>query len=449
LPEAAVNPIAPPAQAEVTYDDALKMAMGLHRDGRWDGAQTLYRRLLELQPDDPNVMHFLGMLLHQRGQREEALPLLQRSVAIDPGVAAWHNNLGNALLEAGRGQEAADAYERSSDLDPGNLDVLNNLGCMLMRLRRHGEAEAALQLVLQRDDAYADAHFNYASLLARIDRMPEALQHFTRALELKPADTRSRRLLGIVYAQSGRLEEAAGVFREWLAVEPDSAQARHHLAAVTGDGVPERAPDDYVVDVFDNFAGSFDERLNALEYQAPRLLGEALVRDLGPAPAPQARQLDVLDAGCGTGLCATWLTPYARRLVGVDLSPGMLERARERGGYDALEAAELTAWLQAHPQAHDLIVSADTLCYFGRLDDVLGAAARSLRGGGLLVFTVEARDASPDFHLEPHGRYSHTQAYVQAAVQGAGFAPPRIDPVVLRKEAGTQVGGWLVSARKP
>jgi Flp pilus assembly protein TadD len=83
LPEAAVNPIAPPAQAEVTYDDALKMAMGLHRDGRWDGAQTLYRRLLELQPDDPNVMHFLGMLLHQRGQREEALPLLQRSVAID------------------------------------------------------------------------------------------------------------------------------------------------------------------------------------------------------------------------------------------------------------------------------------------------------------------------------------------------------------------------------
>lgn len=440
---------AAPVQAEVTYDEALKMAMSLHRDGRWDGAEKLYSRLLELQPDDPNAMHFLGMLLHQRGRRAESLPLLERSVAIDPGVAAWHNNLGNALLDAGRGQEAAQAYERCAELDPDNLDVLNNLGCMLMRLKRHAEAAVALQAVLERDEGYADAHFNYASLLAREQRLPEAISHFTRALELKPVDQRSRRLLGIVYAQSGRLEDAAEVFREWLAAEPGSTQARHHLAAVTGAGVPERAPDDYVVDVFDGFAGSFDERLNALEYQAPRLVGEALVRDLGPAPAPDARRLDVLDAGCGTGLCAPWLAPYARRLAGVDLSPGMLERARERGGYDTLETAELTAWLLAHPQAHDVIVSADTLCYFGRIDEALAAAAGSLRSGGRVVFTVEARESGPDFHLEPHGRYSHTRAYVLAAARAAGFEPPQIDAVVLRKEAGLQVGGLLVSARKP
>ncbi|MEF7614138.1 tetratricopeptide repeat protein [Aquincola sp. MAHUQ-54] len=438
----------PPAQAEVTYDEALRMAVSLHRDGRWDGAEKLYRRLLELKPDDANTLHFLGMLLHQRGQRDEALALLERSVGIDPAVAAWHNNLGNALLEAGRGQEAAQAYERCLDLDPGNLDVMNNLGCMLMRLRRYAEAEVALQRVLAHDPDYADAHFNYASLLSMVDRLPEAFGHFARALELRPDEGRTRRLLGIVYAQSGRLEEAAAVFRDWLAHEPSSVQARHHLAAVTGQGVPERAPDDYVVDVFDNFAGSFDERLNALEYQAPRLVGEALLRELGAGGG----QLDVLDAGCGTGLCAPWLTPHARRLTGVDLSPGMLQQARSRGGYDQLEAAELTAWLQAHPEAFDVIVSADTLCYFGRLDEVLAAAARSLRPGGLLAFTVEALPddgAAPaaGFQLEPHGRYSHAAAYVRGVLASEGLAEPRIDAVVLRKEAGKQVTGWLVTAR--
>ncbi|MFN6996967.1 MAG: tetratricopeptide repeat protein [Aquincola tertiaricarbonis] len=440
------RPPAPAPQAEVTFDEALRMAIGLHRDGRWEGAEKLYRRLLAFQPGDANTMHFLGMLLHQRGQRAEALPLLQESVRLDPTVAAWQNNLGNALLDAGRGQEAADAYERSFDLDPGNLDVLNNLGCMLMRLRRFDEAEASLRTVLERNADYADAHFNLASLLSRVGRLPEAYVHFARTLELKPQDTRSRRLLGIVYAQAGRLAEAAGVFREWLAVEPDSVQARHHLAAVTGDGVPERAPNDYVVDVFDSFAGSFDERLTALEYRAPQLVGDALAEALGAPPAKPT--LDVLDAGCGTGLCAQHLRPYARRLVGVDLSPGMLAQARLRGGYDSLQAAELTTWLAAHPSAFHVIVSADTLCYFGRLDEVLGAAARSLRPGGLLVFTVEARSAGADHLLEPHGRYSHTQDYVQRSLAAAGLAHVQLASVALRKEAGQQVAGWLVTSRR-
>ena len=418
------------------------MAIGLHRDGRWDGAEKLYRRLLELQPDDGNALHFLGMLLHQRGRRDEALPLLERSVAIDPNVAAWHNNLGNALLEAGRGQEAADAYVRCSDLDPGNLEVLNNLGCMLMRIGRHGEADAAFERLLALKPDFADAHSNYATLLCRTQRLPEAFKHYARALELQPGDLRTRRLLGVVYAQSGRLEEAAAVFREWMAQDPDDPQARHHLAAVTGVGVPERAPDDYVVDVFDRFARSFDERLAALDYQAPRLVGELIAAQL----PPPRRDLDVLDAGCGTGLCAPWLQPHARRLTGVDLSPGMLERAAQRGGYDALVAAELVAYLRGAAGAFDLIVSADTLCYFGALHDVLGAGAQALRRGGRIVFTLEAHELPDDYKLQPHGRYSHRRDYVLRLLEAAGLSPASTDAVVLRKEAGHAVNGWLVSA---
>ena len=140
--------------------------------------------------------------------------------------------------------------------------------------------------------------------------------------------------------------------------------------------------------------------------------------------------------------------PYARRLVGVDLSAGMLEKARARGGYHELQEAELVAYLDAHPLAFDVVVSADTLCYFGRLDGAIGAAASALRETGLLVFTVEAHEVETDYLLQPHGRYSHSRGYVRGRLETSGFVGARMLDVVLRKEAGKPVHGCLVTARR-
>ena len=101
------------------------------------------------------------------------------------------------------------------------------------------------------------------------------------------------------------------------------------LAACTGEAAPPRASDNYVRDTFDAFAGSFDQVLDQLGYRAPGLIGELLDRDLPAADA----SLMIADAGCGTGLCGEFLRPRAKRLVGIDLSPGMLARARARGKY--------------------------------------------------------------------------------------------------------------------
>src|SRR6185437_7082849 len=109
-----------------------------------------------------------------------------------------------------------------------------------------------------------------------------------------------------------------------------------------------------------------DESLADLDYQAPRLIAEAFARAWPVARA----ELDVLDAGCGTGLCGAFLREYSRMLVGVDLSAGMLERAARRALYDQLCNEELTRFLREHPSSYDAIVSADTLCYFGALTEV-------------------------------------------------------------------------------
>jgi predicted TPR repeat methyltransferase len=208
----------------------------------------------------------------------------------------------------------------------------------------------------------------------------------------------------------------------------------------------DRAPDELVRRLFDRMAASFDASLARLEYRAPSLVTGRVRAALGE---PQGA-LDVLDAGCGTGLCAPMLRPYARRLVGVDLSARMLDRAAARAAYDALIEAELTDFMQRHPDTFDLVVSADTLVYFGALEAVAAAAAAALRPNAHLVFTVERSDEAeaPDGHrLHPHGRYSHTETYLRRVLGDAGLIDLVIDEVQLRKEAGRWVRGSLVAAR--
>lgn len=442
-PGPAVRPSAPTAGFD--WSQAVAGVMALHRQGDLDAAEPMYRQLLQALPDNPNLVHFYGVLLHQRGRVDEALAMARRSIVLDPSVASWHNNLGNMLLDRRQLAEAAQAYWRCLELDPGNAEVRSNLGCLLRLGGRLEESEAVLRDALERRPQAAEARSNLALTLAAQGRMDEAMDEAARALELRPDNPRSRRLLGLLYARRGRHDLAAKVFRDWLAHSPDDPQARHHLASVSGEDVPGRATDAYVVDLFDRFASSFDAKLAALDYRAPELCVAVLRQRVGE---PDAR-LRVLDAGCGTGLCGPLLRPFARELVGVDLSGGMLERARTRAIYDRLEKGELGAWLAACSAPFDAVVCADTLCYFGALDVVFAAARAACAADGWLVFTVEALDESSaaGWQLLPHGRYAHQRDAVEHWLRAAGWRSIESQPVVLRQEAGRPVDGWLVSAQ--
>ena len=121
--------------------------------------------------------------------------------------------------------------------------------------------------------------------------------------------------------------------------------ARLQLARL---GVGEPAPamtGVYVRRLFDQYAPDFDRALvERLDYRGPELLLEAVravarrsVRGFG----------SVLDLGCGTGLAGAAFRPHRDWLVGVDLSPGMVEQARAKGLYDRLVVADISAFLDA------------------------------------------------------------------------------------------------------
>jgi len=404
----------------VSLKDALTIAMQLHQQGILDGAQEMYERILKLVPRQANATHFLGVLHHQAGRSDQAVECIRRSLELDPSVPDWYNNLGNVLLESKRLPEAADAYEKAAEMSPRNVTVLNNLGALRRAQERYAEAEAAYTQALALDDTRPEIHNNLGNLCQLTGRPQEALAHFGQALTLNPKQPDARKMLGIAYYTLGRFEEASKVYREWLAEEPDNPEPKHYLAACSGVGVPDRAEDAYVEATFDNFANSFDASLERLTYRAPQYVADK-VAQLAGAPS---RQWQMLDAGCGTGLCGPLLAPYAQRLIGVDLSGQMLAKAEPRKVYDELIKAELTAFLQSQDRAYDLIVSADTLCHFGALESAMRAAHGALRDGGWLVFTVESLDggdADKPHHLNPHGRYSHRRAYLEQVLAEAGF----------------------------
>ena len=206
-------------------------------------------------------------------------------------------------------------------------------------------------------------------------------------------------VLGRLLVRLERRAEAEAVFRRWQQACPDDAAARHMLAALSGEAVPDRAEQDYVRQVFDQFAERFDVTLQKLDYRAPQLVAAALGELLGTARRDRA----ILDAGSGTGLCGPLLRPFARRLVGVDLSAGMLERAKRRGLYDALITADLVEFLNETSERYDAIVSADTLNYFGDLEPVLSAAKQCDRTGRVFGIHVGSRGSFRERHRLPLG----------------------------------------------
>jgi predicted TPR repeat methyltransferase len=432
---------------QISIEDALKLAISLHRDNRLDEAETLYRRILDAAPDQPDGLHFLGVLLVHRQRIDEALELIRKSIALVPAHADFYVNLGNVLLAANRIDEAVDAYRRAVALDPNRPEVHSNLGSVLGALERYDEAAQAFEAAIAADPGYPHAYNNYGNLLSRRGKVRDAIAHYCKGLALRPRDRCNRMCLGLSYAMVGETEAAAVVFSEWLKDEPDDPVVQHLYSACSGVGVPPRASDAYVEKTFDDFAESFDAKLAHLSYRAPQLVADAL-RKAGAAPR---KRLDALDAGCGTGLCGPLIAPYVRRLDGVDLSGGMLARARERGVYDTLSKGELTAFLEQRRAEFDLVISADTLVYFGDLARVCGAAFEALRPDGLLIFTVElasAELAPGGYRINAHGRYGHTREYLDRTLRAAGFAELEMAPAVLRMEAGSPVNGLVVTARR-
>jgi len=440
---------APASPPPGTADALAAAGFERHKRGDLAGAVTLYRQALACDPEHPDALHLSGLAARAEGRHDEALALIARAVRRLPGNPDFQANLASAHLTAGDAAAALTAAERACALAPASASAHARRAAALAALGRTDEAAAAYGRALDLDPRAPDAINNFANLEQRRGNLDAAIALYERALAAAPGEARFHSNYGTaIYAlfRAGRTQEAADRARRWRAAHPDNATARHWAAALARDGNPPRAEDGYVRDAFDIFAATFDATLASVGYSVPAAIGEMFAARWG-APTPRWR---ILDAGCGTGLAGLVVRGWATRLEGVDLSPGMLERARARGIYDELRAGELMADVAARPGRYDFVVAADVFCYFGEIDPALRAAHAALAPGGHLLLSTEtlAPGESGDWAVRPSGRYAHARAYVERAVAAAGFEALEYRIESPRAEDGRDLPGIVALLRR-
>jgi predicted TPR repeat methyltransferase len=423
----------------------LQAAIKAHQAGQLALAREGYEAVLARRPADPDALHFFGVLHHNQGDSAAGVACIRRSLKVAPNNPHAWLNLGNILLEQDQSREARAAYESAAALAPDLADAWYNLGICLRKLDDAPAAVSALDRAISLRGTHAASHYQRGIAQRDAGNLDAAEMDFRGALAIKPGYVEVYESLGMLLYRQDRIADAAEVYQAWARSDPSSSTAAHMAAATSGEDAPERGSDAYVTETFDRFAATFDQNLANLDYRAPQLVSAALAEVMG-----EQSVLDcVLDAGCGTGLCGAMLRPLTRRLIGVDLSSGMIDGARAKGHYDDLTVGELVAFMRGHKQGFDAVVSADTFVYFGALEDASAAAAQCLKRHGWLIMTLEEmhEGAPGNYRLEPHGRYSHRLAYVRSCLESAGFHPIRSDEQVLRRERGADVRGLLLAAQ--
>ena len=384
--------------------------MQLHAQSQFEEAARLYREVLAADANHARANHFLGVLLHQRGENIEAERLLRRSIELRPDSAPFHNNFGDMLRTLGRTAESLAMFLRSAELEPKNPIPPLNIG-MLLAMRQ---------------------------------KVQETIPWLRKTLALKPDQPQATFLLGqalISFPESAN--EGIALLEKCVRWMPEDANLKFVLAAARGEA-PPTAPAQLVQGIFDGYAETFEQHLvEELNYRGPELLRASVDRVTGGSK----RRIDVLDLGCGTGLVGESFRDIAKTLIGVDLSPQMIEKARQKDLYDELEVGDAVAALQSRANRLDLIVAGDTLIYIGELSALFAAAAAALRAGGLFSFTVETFDGST-FRLTPARRYEHSHIYLRDVATKNGFAIALSEQVVIRRELGNEVPSSVYVLRR-
>lgn len=303
-------------------------------------------------------------------------------------------------------------------------------------------------LFLSSGNLIADRRYDFGRDLQLRGDLAAAADLMAQAAELEPGFASAWFALGDLREQMGQRDDAVTAYLRARECDPDDRHGAKLRLMRLGAEDLSTMPPGYVRALFDQYAPRFDKTLvDDLDYRGPAVLLKAVLAARHAAKLP-AHFKRVIDLGCGTGLVAREFVSLADEFVGVDLSSGMIERARATGLYARLEVTDMLQGLRAEDDGSaNLIIAADAFVYVPELEALLVEAARVLKPQGLLAFTVETH-VGKGVILGPGLRYAHSADYLRGAIAGAGLHSSEITAASTRIEARQPVPGLVVTTSK-
>ncbi len=400
----------------MTQNESLERARARFFEGvahfeaqRLTEAEAAFAGALEAAPGRPSVMINLGVTRVHLGRYADATALLESGVQAEPQSSDGWGALAHARFELTQWPAALEAFENAFKLGSDSPLMRLQFAKTFFRLGQYRAAAAAYQNALAADSQSAEAWYQ----------------------------------LGDVQRELGDYPQAVNSYRQALAHGADPSLVNFVLSSLNDQPTMLSPPRAYVQGLFDQYADDFEHHLvEQLGYQGHRVLVEQL-------PASDAVRFErVLDLGCGTGLCGALIRARSDQLVGIDLSPAMIEKSRARGIYDQLVATDLHEFLRADQTHWDLVLAADVFIYVGELEALFGLLEQRIRPGGWLAFTAESAPQGEGVQLAPSLRYAHAFDYLYELARRHGFGVESVQDATIRVQQGEALTGRYWYLRK-
>jgi predicted TPR repeat methyltransferase len=455
----------------------LAIALGELND--LEGAAAECRRAVELRPHYFEAYHALGNFCVQLGALEEAVDSYKKALSINPNAKVTHCELAGVLaklhrLEAslmeydaaiaidndfaeayedrgsilralGRFQESLESYRIALSINPGSARSLFHLGKFSLAIESARRAISLAGRGTRLDGRLRSLYQVLSDSMIAIKRSDEAVSFFETATKDHPHDAHLHLLLGRAYLEESDMTRALGTFSEAHRLAPNDKLAACYLAQLGESDSSNNEVQAYVKDLFDDYARRFDEDLlENLGYKVPWLIHEAFFRHTTIGDS----SWNILDLGCGTGLCGPPFAEIKQRLVGIDLSSEMVKEAGRLGVYDELIVGDIVKAMTGMQPSFELVIAADTVVYIRDLAPVFAAVNGVLRPGGLWIFSIESSEGS-DVSVRASIRVAHSEQYILGLAATESLEELEIADAVLRYDGGRPIHGKIVVLRKP
>lgn len=207
----------------------LNQASQYHQSGQYLDAEKLYQQVLQLEPDNPDANHLLGVLAYQAGQYNSAAQLISKAILNDGNQAPYYNNLGLALQAQGDYGKAEMLFRQAVALDVNYAEAYSNLGISLEHLGRLEEALVAYQNAISVRPDFANAYNSRGVVLHKLGRYEEAQASLQQAIRIEPDFAEAYNNLGNSLESQGRIEEALEAYRSVLRIDLGHARACSNL----------------------------------------------------------------------------------------------------------------------------------------------------------------------------------------------------------------------------
>jgi len=383
------------------------LAAVLKQNGRINESILISQKSVQLDPQDAEAHNNLGTLLQQQGKLKEAEASYGKAIELKPDFTHAHFNLGNMLKVLGRLKEAEVSYRKAITFKPNYAEVYNNLGVLQLQQGRLKEAEASYSKAITFKPNYAEAHINLGKALNIQGKLKEAEASFRQAITLEPGLAVAHYNLGKVYKKISKKSKAIECFEKTLKLSSeDLLGAALQLATLGKRKIPVKTPEKFMHEFYKKKSKNWDNFEKTNTYR-----GHLLIENAFKKTHITSKKIDILDMGCGTGSLAKILRPYARTLVGVDLSPDMLFKAEEICLYDALYKKDLNQYLSEVLNHYDTIVAAAVLIHFYDLDNIFLLIKESLKLNGKFIFSI-FEETKKKKDLNSFLMYAHSDNYI-------------------------------------